>query len=203
MKKQEKSKLTEEFKISKKPSVIPSATRDLEKAAEVLKRGGVVIFPTDTVYGVGCRFDMPQAIARIKNIKKTSQDFPILISNLNQAHKLAKFTPQAQHLANLYWPGALTIVLQNKTRDEKIGLRIPDSDIMLEIINKISTPIIGTSANFHGQSVPTSYKELDPNFVKLADYVIKGPCKMAKESTVIDITFIPPRILRKGVIQLQ
>ena len=64
MKKQEKSKLTEEFKISKKPSVIPSATRDLEKAAEVLKRGGVVIFPTDTVYGVGCRFDMPQAIAR-------------------------------------------------------------------------------------------------------------------------------------------
>ena len=73
MKKQEKSKLTEEFKISKNSSRIPSTTRDLkkdiEKAAEVLKRGGVVIFPTDTVYGVGCRFDMPQAIARIKNIK--------------------------------------------------------------------------------------------------------------------------------------
>lgn len=203
MKKPEKSNLTEEFKISKNSSRIPSTTRDLKKAIEILRRGGVVIFPTDTVYGIGARINAIHAVARIKNIKKTNQNFPVLVSNLNQAHQLAAFDSQALHLANRYWPGAMTIILPGKTKHEKIGLRLPDSDLVKDLINGVGSPIIGTSANFHGQPVPTSYKELNPNLVKLADYVIKGPCKQEKESTVIDATYIPPRILRRGAIQLQ
>ena len=203
MKKQEKSKLTKEFKILKNSSRIPSTTRDLKKAAQILMRGGVVIFPTDTVYGIGARFDMVHAVARIKNIKKSYQDFPILISNMNQAHHLAMFDSQAQHLANLYWPGALTIILPSKTKHERIALRIPDSDLVREIINQIGIPIIGTSANFHGQKSPVSFKDLDPNFVKLADYTIKGDCKLKVESTVVDAATVPFKIIRHGAVKVR
>ena len=203
MKTPEKSKLTEEVKISKNSSINPSTTRDLEKAVQILRRGGLVIFPTDTVYGIGCKASDDIAIAKLKRIKGSLQKFPILISSMAQAYSLAKMSPQVLKLASHFWPGALTIILWDKNAKEKIGLRMPDSNLIRLIIEKLNSPIIGTSANFHGQKPPKTFKEIDKRLIKKVDFILKGRCKLGVESTVIDATFSPPRIIRRGAIQLQ
>lgn len=178
-------------------------SEQINKAVKILKQGGVVIFPTDTVYGIGCRYDLPHAIERIKNIKSTTQNFPILISNINQAHNLAVMDNIAINLATSYWPGALTIILLAKKSHHKIGLRMPDSDIVKNIIDKLGKPIIGTSANFHKQPPVTKSEDLDSRLVNLADYVIRGECKEKAESTVVDATMTPVKILREGVVKIK
>ena len=86
------------------------------KAVDILKAGGIVIFPTDTVYGIGCRFDDQKAINRIYQIKGTPKDqsFPLLVSNISQVKKLAIITKIGQKLIDEYWPGALTIILPSR-----------------------------------------------------------------------------------------
>ena len=203
---QEESKLTGEVKMPKTPPVILTSNgargKDLKKAVEVLRRGGIVIFPTDTVYGIGCRFDSETAIQRIKNIKKSHQDFPILISDFKQLHQLAQLAPTALYLVQKYWPGALTLVLKSKRGNEKIALRMPDSDLVRTLINTLGAPIIGTSANFHGQKASTKYAQLDKKLIDMTDYVIRGECKLGKESTVVDATTIPVKILRQGAVRI-
>lgn len=177
-------------------------SKEIEKAANILRRGGVVIFPTDTVYGIGCRFDNLGAIERVRNIKGGRQDFPVLISNLKQAHQIAKVNSVAIDLAQKYWPGGLTIILKKQSGNGKIGIRIPNHKIVMSLIGKLGFPIIGTSANFHNQRAPTSYEELDPRIISLADFVVQGKCKEKAESTVVDATTTPIKILRKGAVNI-
>lgn len=180
-----------------------SESKNIKKAAEIIKKGGIVIFPTDTVYGIGAKFDDEKAINRIRKIKKTpiGQMYPVLVSNINQAKSLAKLERQAEKLAKKYWPGQLTIVVKSKS-GQKIGLRLPQSDIVNSIIKQSKTPIIGTSANFHGDITPTTYEQLDANFIKLVDFVVKGVCTKKAESTVIDLSSARPKILRQGALKL-
>lgn len=187
MKKQEESKLLE-----------------IKKAAEVLQNGGVVIFPTDTVYGIGCRADDKDALAHICKIKKRpqGQPFPYLVSNIKQVEKLALVTPLSRKLIEKYWPGGLTIVLSSKFGKGKIGFRMPNSSLINLLINSVEEPIIGTSANFHGHPSPKSYDELDPKLLKLVDFVLSGECKKGIESTVVDATINPPKILRHGAVKI-
>lgn len=182
----------------KKPE--KSRLKELNKVVEVLKSGGVVIFPTDTVYGIGCKWDNPGAVARIGNIKSSSQNFPLLIANISQANMIGKITPQALQLINKYWPGGLTILVKSKLTGQKIGIRMPASDDVNFMIKKLGSPIIGTSANFHGQKAPTQSADLDPRLIKLVDFVVEGECKKGKESTVIDTTVSPAKILRHGAV---
>ena len=215
MRTQELLKLTGEVKMPKPPPVIlPSSEargEDLKKAVEILRKGGVVIFPTDTVYGIGCRFDNQKAIERLYQIKGTPQNqpFPILVSKIDQVKSLAIITKIGQRLISKYWPGALTIILpsrhssaasQNDT--SKVGFRMPDSDFIRFLIDEVGVPIVGTSANIHGQKAVKSFKDLDPKIIKLADFTIKGKCQKGIESTVVDTTFDPPKIIRKGAIIL-
>ena len=176
----------------------------IKEAVKILKKGGIVIFPTDTVYGIGCCFDDKDAISRLYKIKKTpeSQPFPILVSDLSQVEKLAVINKTGEELIKKYWPGALTIVLQSKEGKNKIGFRMPDSALIKSIIDGVGEPLIGTSANFHGSRAPRSYGEIDPDFIKLADFVLKGECQLEMESTVIDATVDPPKVLRQGAIKL-
>lgn len=186
MKKQEKSK-----------------SKEIDKATEVFRKGGIVIFPTDTVYGIGCKYDDPIALARVRRIKQSPQNFPILISNISQAHKLAKITPYALKIASHFWPGAVTIILWDKSGKEKIGLRIPDFDQLRSIIEKLGSPIVGTSANFHGQRAAKTFKELDKRLIEKADFIVKGRCKLGVESTVIDTTISPFKLIRQGAIKVR
>lgn len=186
----------------KRPERLKS--KDIEAAAAILRLGGVVIFPTDTVYGIGVRFDRPKSIERIYQIKGTpkSQHFPILVSDVGQVKKIARITNAAAKLIDKYWPGALTIILASRHRISKIGFRMPNSDLVISLIEKVGLPIIGTSANFHGKRTSNTFKWLDPKFTKLSDYVLKGECKTGIESTVVDATYDPPKILRQGAVSL-
>lgn len=84
----------------------------------------------------------------------------------------------------------------------KIGIRIPDSRLVRSLIEKVGDPIIGTSANFHGQKSVANFESLDPKLVELADYVLKGECAGGIESTVVDLTVNPPKVLREGAIKI-
>jgi len=181
-----------------------SESKDINKAAKILKKGGVVIFPTDTVYGIGCRYDNHQAIGRIHKIKGTpdSQNFPILISDLKQIESLVEINDLTEGLVSRFWPGALTIILKSVSSDQKIGLRMPNSKITKELIKKVGVPIIGTSANFHGDNSPTKFEDLDPKFIKLADYVIEGDCSYGVESTIVDVTEGEMKVIRLGALRL-
>lgn len=185
MKKQEESKLS-----------------DINKAAEVLKKGGIVIFPTDTVYGIGCKINNPAGEARIRKIKNSHQKFPVLINNIKDLHKLAKVTNTEQNLINRYWPGPLTILFETKLGREKIGIRMPKQQEISELISKVGMPLFATSANFHGQPTPKSIEDLDQAFTKLADFVLPGECEEKMESTIIDATVVPHKIIRYGAVQI-
>ena len=198
-------------KVGKFPSKIENnmlgqpSEDQVKEAIRVLKKGGIVIFPTDTVYGIGCCFDRPKAVDRIYKIKNTprGQPFPVLVSKADQLRQYVQVTMQAENLIKKYWPGALTIVLQSKGGKNKIGFRMPDSSLIKLLIDGVGVPIIGTSANFHGSMPPKSYEELDAGFTKFADFILKGKCKLGVESTVVDATIDHPEVLREGAIKLQ
>ena len=186
----------------KKPG--SSKSQEITEAAKIIKRGGVVIFPTDTVYGIGAIFSDKKAVEKIYKIKGTlkTQPFPVLVAGVGQAEKIVHMNEIARELAEKYWPGGLTIIAKNKNSQGKTGVRQPDHIVPLTLIEKAKTPIIGTSANFHGQKTPANMGELDTDFAKLADFVILGECKNKKESTVVDTTVEPFKILRQGSVKI-
>ena len=178
-------------------------SKDLTKAADVLKSGGLLIFPTDTVYGIGSIFDNKKAVDRIYKVKgrQKSQAFPILVSDTEQVKKIAVINPTAKKLIKKFWPGGLTVILESKSSG-KLGFRMPNSDIVRNLIKAVGKPIIGTSANFHGKPTPKSFDELDKKFTQQADMVLIGDCLLSIESTVVDTTVSPPEILRQGAVKI-
>lgn len=179
-------------------------SRTCRRAAEVLKNGGVVIFPTDTVYGIGCLYNNKEGLARIYKIKERPQSlpFPVLVSSIKEAGIIATMNKLAKKLAQKYWPGALTIIVKSKDGKNKIGVRMPNAKIVLSLIKQVGIPIIGTSANFHGKKSAADYESLDPKLINLADYVLKGKCDGGIESTVIDVSDENLKIIRHGAVQI-
>ncbi len=174
---------------------------ELNKAVNILKKGGVIIFPTDTVFGIGCQYNNQIALKRVRKIKGSNQNFPILVASIEEAEKIVDLNEQAKVLVQKYWPGGLTLVCKTKDGD-KIGVRMPDSSRTLELIEKLGAPIIGTSANFHGDSAPKTFEDLNSILTKKVDFVLSGKCQRKKESTVIDTTVRPNIILRQGAVKL-
>lgn len=188
---------------------------DIEKAVRVLNEGGIIIFPTDTAFGIGCRIDKESAIERLFKIRKRSifQATPVLVSSLEMANDYVLEIPKdvREKLINRFWPGALTIVLQSRIdkvpelvrgHGTTVGVRMPNNQITLEIIKRVGIPILGPSANFHGAKTPYEFKELDNELVKLVDYVVSGECELKKPSTVIDCSKTPWEILRQGALKV-
>ncbi len=175
---------------------------EINKAVNILKKGGIVIFPTDTVYAIGCLWNNMLAKARLRRIKVSHQNFPILIDNLSQLHQLAKVNGPAQQLINKFWPGALTIVLKSKHGSGKVGIRMPKSKIARALVAGTGAPLIGTSASFADEESPKKYEDLDDNLKKLVDFTVEGMCELKKESTVVDATTIPFKILRYGALTI-
>jgi L-threonylcarbamoyladenylate synthase len=187
----------------------------IDQAVKILNQGGIVIFPTDTAFGIGCRVDNEDAVQRLFKIRQRpkSQAVPVLVSDLEMAKKYIEEIPKnvVQNLVNPYWPGALTIILKaNKEKvsdlirggGETVGIRMPNHSIILEIIKKVGVPILGPSANFHGENTPFMFEDLDPKLISLVDYVVKGECSVKQASTVMDSTQTPWKILRQGAINV-
>ena len=186
----------------------------IQQAISVLNSGGIVVFPTDTAFGVGCRIDNRDAIDRIFTIRNRpeTQALPVLVSSIDQA--LAYFIHPSdivRHLMETYWPGGLTIVDYCKKNmvlspirggGETIGIRFPNHSVPKRLIDGVGVPIVGPSANFHGKPTPFTFNSLDPEFIKLVDFVIPGECNGHMTSTVVDCTTNPYTIIRQGAVIL-
>lgn len=188
---------------------------EVKNAIDILKDGGIVIFPTDTAFGIGCRIDSEKSIERLFNIRKRpgSQAVPVLVSSLEMANDYVEEIPNEvqEKLVKKYWPGALTIVLPCKTEKipslvrgggETLGIRMPDHKTILSIIEGVGVPILGPSANFSGEQTPYEFENLNPELLKLVDYTVHGETSTGKVSTVIDVSKKPWEILREGAIEL-
>ncbi len=189
---------------------------DIQQAIKVLKAGGIVIFPTDTAFGIGCRMDDEKAVKRLFSIRKRpeSQATSVLISSLNMAEPYLETVPEdvVDKLVKPYWPGGLTIVLQSKIQNVSnlirggtttLGVRVPDHLTTLELISGVGVPLLGPSANFSGEKTPYEFEDLNPELTKLVDYVVPGECHTKLASTVIDCTVTPWNVLRQGSVTIK
>jgi L-threonylcarbamoyladenylate synthase len=172
--------------------------KKLNQAVKALNEDGIVVFPTDTAFGVGCRIDSEKAMKRLIKIRgrRKNQPFPVLASDLEMLKKYLKPIPEdVLDLMGKYWPGSLTIVLNCRTNmvnpvirglGKTLGVRIPNNKTTLELIRAVGVPIIGTSANYPDCPTPFSIKDVDPNLLSSADFVLNGESHVGSSSTVID-----------------
>jgi len=191
----------------------------IAKAIEVFKKGGIVIFPTDTAFGIGCRIDSKKAIDKLVNLRKRSKNKPllVLVSSTEMAEKyLLPIPEKVKALIRSYWPGKLTIIFKCKKdkvmfpiRDERgtLGVRCPDNEILKKLIDGVDVPIVAPSANFSGEKTPFKFEDLDPELVKQADYILNGRINQPtggenKVSTIIDCAVTPWKIIRDGAVKI-
>lgn len=185
-----------------------------QKIAEVFFNGGIVIFPTDTVWGIGCIFDNTESIKRLYEIKHRQPDKPtsLLIPSFDWLQKLA-LPVESQNAAILEknWPGALTAVIKAKpgiqgklfvSEQNEIGLRIPNHQPLLKILKLINKPVLAPSANFATFPPPKTLKQLDPKLISLADAVFLSHDGLGVESTVIKLSQSGPVIIRAGAVKI-
>ena len=185
----------------------------IQKAVKILNSGGIVIFPTDTAFGIGCRVDMPQSVARLFKLKKRplNQAVPVLASDLAMAEKylLSPLPNNVRRLMNDYWPGALTVIYKSKPDkisppvagvNQTLGIRIPNHDLILKVIRQAGVQLLGPSANFHGKPTPYKTEDLDTELKGIVDLVIGGDCPLKQASTVIDCSKSEWKIVRQGSV---
>ncbi len=179
-----------------------------------MRQGGIVIYPTDTAFGIGCRIDDYAAVDRLFTLRRRpiSQAMPVLVSSMEMAN-LYYDSPSdiVRRLMKTYWPGALTIaakchkdLIYSPIRGggDTVGLRMPNHEVALKIIKAVGVPILGPSANFHGDPTPYRFEDIDPELAKLVDFVVPGICLVKQASTVVDCTDQPYAILRQGAVKL-
>lgn len=189
-------------------------TDPIKKSIAILKSGGIVIFPTDTAFGIGCRIDNPEVVNRLFNIRRRpdGKPSPVLVSNEEMAKQWVDEVPkQARDLMKEYWPGGLTIVLKSTKEEvpelvkggtDTLGVRMPNHEDMLTVVEGVGVPVLASSANFAGEPTPFTFEQIDPKLIKLADFVLPGECSLHEQSTVVDATVTPYTILREGAVKL-
>ena len=194
----------------------PTSTRllkvpeGLDAAAAVLRQGGLVAFPTETVYGLGANATDEAAVKRIFAAKGRPPDNPIIVhvSDLAQMTPLVKrYPPAAALLAERFWPGPLTLVLPRSGRVpeavtgglDTVAIRMPDHPVARELIRRAGVPVAAPSANLSGRPSPTRAEDVMEDLAGRIEVVLDGgPTGIGLESTVLDLTADPPAILRPG-----
>ncbi len=182
-----------------------------DEAVRVLRDGGLVCYPTDTVYGIGAAAGDDAAVRRLFAVKGRSQDkpLPLLLADVSDAARVAEVTPLAKALATRFWPGALTIVMRKAASyrslalagGDTVALRVPDHGLVRRIVRALGEPITGTSANRTGTRAPISAAEVAFQMGEMVELIIDGGQSRTRlESTVIDITHDKPEIVREGAV---
>ena len=185
--------------------------RDIEKAASIVKRGGIVAYPTDTVYGLGCDPHNSQAVKRAMHAKgkKRQRPFPILVSSSGMANRIAVMDRRAKTLASSFWPGPLTLVLKPRVRfpnsltlgRKTIAVRCPNNRVALKLIRRCGGLLTGTSANLTGRPPCTNAKMVRRSLGERIDAVLDGgqsPRQVG--STIVRVNSRGVTILRRGPI---
>ncbi len=189
-----------------------SDSRDLERAIQHLKDGGVVAIPTDTLYGLAADVFNPAALDRVFTAKRRSENLalPVLVNGWDQVRSVARdVPPQAEELALRFWPGALTLVVRKAgglpdrltAGGPTVAVRMPQHPVPIDLIEGLGGPITGTSANVSEGPDPVTLEELTVQMGGRVDYIVKnGPAPKGIASTVVDITSGTPKLLREGAI---
>jgi len=194
-----------------KDKLPPEVAEQVKKAVAILKKGGVVAFPTDTVYGLGALAENEGAVERIFALKQRPKNMPLplLVSDMSHLTELAATPgPLARRLASRFWPGGLTLIVPASDKvpkfiggGRKVALRIPDDAVALALIRDLGKPIVGTSANLTGRRAAITAAEVKRCFGDKVDLVIDaGRRPGGLESTIIDITGEKARIVREGAV---
>lgn len=193
-------------------NITSALLEQVKKAAAILRAGGIVAYPTDTVYGLGSDVYNYEAVKKVFLVKNRPLDMPlpVLIADVSQLAGLAgTFPPYARTLMGKYWPGGLTIVFNKAASftslalagSSKIAIRMPGHPLALLLIKELGRPISGTSANLHDHASALTAGEVEKQLGGGVDFIMDdGRCPGGQESTIVDVTVNPPVILRKGAI---
>ncbi len=191
------------------PIPLPSG---IDAAVRLLKQGGVVAVPTDTLYGLAASASDPAAVERVFRIKRRSADMalPLLLADLGDIVVCAvEVTAVAWGLAHHFWPGPLTLVVRRAPGIpdivsggmDTVAVRVPDHPVPRAVVRSLGAPITGTSANRSGGPAPTSAGAVLDQLGEEVDYVIDaGVCPVGVPSTVLDVTGAAPVLLRAGAV---
>ncbi len=183
---------------------------NIDKAADIIKRGEVVAFPTETVYGLGALCDNDDAVAKIFKIKGRPNDNPLIIhvASIEQAKEyVVEFTKIGQALADMFWPGPLTLVMKKNYCVSKlvsagldtVAIRLPQHTVAIELIKRCGGGIAAPSANLSGRPSPTRAEHVEFDLGDKLQLILDGgECEKGLESTVVDVTGDIPIILRPG-----
>jgi L-threonylcarbamoyladenylate synthase len=188
----------------------PLTDEQLQEVIDVLSNGGTIVYPTDTLYGLGVDPFKEEAVEKMFKIKKRPLDMPVSIAVLDiaQIEDYVVLTDIARHTTREFLPGPLTILLKKKdpsslpivSSENRLGVRILDHPVALPILEKFG-PITSTSANLHDRELPC---DLETAIQQLGDsvdiYIDSGKCRYGQESTVLDVSSDSPKIIRPGVI---
>ena len=184
----------------------------LHEAVAILKRGGLVAFPTETVYGLGADASNPAAVARLYKVKGRPKGHPVIVhlADAGQLVRWAREIPEsATQLAARFWPGPLTLLLKRAPAvgdyltggEDTIGLRVPNHSIALELLRQFGAGIAAPSANKFGRISPTTAEHVRNDLGDEVDLILDGgPCEIGIESTIVDLSRGRPVLLRPGRI---
>jgi len=191
---------------------LPGKDLDIERAATLIKEGGMVVFPAKCLYGLAVDAFNPQAVSRIFKVKQRPPSNPILvlISDVSWLGQLvAKIPLTAQAIMEHFWPGDVTLVFEAgpdlpgvlTAATGKIGVRLPQHPVAQALVKAAGIPMTGTSANISGEDGCRRIEELDSRVLQGVGMVLDaGTLKGGKGSTVVDVTQFPPKVLRQGKI---
>ena len=185
----------------------------LKKVANIIKQGGIAIFPTETVYGIGTNGLNEESVKKLYEVKQRPLNKPIslLVNGIEMINKIAKdITNLEYELIKKFFPGPLTIILRKKdivpniltSNSDTVGVRMPANKIALKLIEYSGVPIATPSANISGKPSGTNINDIMKDFKGKVDYFIDdGPSKMPISSTVVQVVNGIPNILREGIIK--
>ena len=195
-----------------KTKILSTTKSDIAEAASIIRKGGLVAFPTETVYGLGADALNADAVASVYAAKGRPSDNPMIV-HIARASDMGRLTPMLSAdivaLIENFWPGPLTMVVKKKPEVpdrttgglDTVAVRMPDSRAALDLITMADTPIAAPSANISGSPSPTRAKDVIADMDGRIDAIIEGEdCRVGIESTVVDMTGDVPTILRPGII---
>ena len=199
--------------ILSKPSI--DIRKQIERGIDILRRGGLIAYPTDTVYGLGASMGLPQSVAHIYEVKERSHSLPLplLLADVSQiADVVGEVPPSAWCFIHNFFPGALTLILPKAASvpaiitggGNSVAVRVPDHPVPLALIKGLGAPIVGTSANISGRPSPLTAEAVYAQLGDKIDLIINGGlCPGGRESTIVDVTGEIPVIRREGAISVE
>jgi L-threonylcarbamoyladenylate synthase len=194
-------------------SILKATKTNIIVASRIAERGGLVIYPTETVYGLGCNPLDTEAVKKLLKLKgNRTKPLPVLAASIKDAEKIAVISQKGRKLAAKFWPGPLTIVVPKKpvlpdvvtSGLDSVGLRVPDNEAALSLISLSGGLLIGSSANRGGEEPPRTVQEIAEELREKVNVVLdRGATALGRPSTVVDLTSGEPRILREGQVGLE